>query len=51
MLLIFGKSLAVLGINQLGTFMFSKNHLSTMFRILGFKTTSQFSKTSTKEVY
>ncbi|CAH1393938.1 unnamed protein product [Nezara viridula] len=48
MLLIFRKRLAVLGINQLGTFIFSKNNLSTMLKILGFMTTSQCSKTSLK---
>ncbi|CAH1393939.1 unnamed protein product [Nezara viridula] len=48
MLLIFRKSLAVLGINQLGTFIFSKNYLSTMLNILGFMRTSQGSKTSIK---
>ncbi|CAH1394114.1 unnamed protein product [Nezara viridula] len=48
MLLRFGKSLAVLGINQLGTFIFSKNNPSTMLNILGFMTTSQCSKTSIK---
>ncbi|CAH1393940.1 unnamed protein product [Nezara viridula] len=33
MLLIFRKSLAVLGIHQLGTFIFSKNNHSTMLKI------------------